>query len=228
MQRRYPERYRRGNKPKDRFLKPTVMDSEYLNRCMERYWKRWESFARQQCFNRFILRESYEVLMDAIMTLLCQPESEISDLIRKEKTGRPVILHWVYRAVVIHAKRHQVECLKVDLDCNLETLVSDSTYEENEVLGGFFSSMRDVTACMREDSFLQPDTQCYTGRGHLHRYVTSDRGANGRRVPRVIYQAYIADSRQWVRFSDKQKAVAFLNAGHQGGGKQSKPSNPRI
>ena len=106
---------------------------------MERYWKRWESFARQQCFNRFIPLESHEVLMDAIMTLLRQPESKISDLIRTEKTGRPVILHWVYRAVIIHVKRHRVECLKVDPDYNLEALISAPAYEEDEVFDGFLA-----------------------------------------------------------------------------------------
>lgn len=193
------------------------MDSDYLNQCMERYWKRWESFARQQCFNRFIPLESHEVLMDAIMTLLRQPESKISDLIRTEKTGRPVILHWVYRSVIIHVKRHRVECLKVDPDYNLEALISAPAYEEDEVLDGFFSSMRDATAHMREDSFLRPGTQCYTGRGHFSRYVAYNQDTKGRRTPRVIYQAYLTDRKQRKYFADKQKAMAFLNAGHQGG-----------
>lgn len=201
------------------------MDSDYLNRCMERYWKRWESFARQQCFNRFILRESHEVLMDAIMTLLRQPESRISDLIRDEKIGRPVILCWVYKDIINHAKQHHAKCLKIKQDCNLEALAGDSAYEEDEVSDDLFNSMRDASACMREDDFLNPGTQCHTGRGHLYRYVTYSRGANGQRRPRVIYQAYLTDCKHLKSFADKQKAVAFLNAGHQGGGKQNNRLN---
>lgn len=144
------------------------MDSDYLNRCMERYWKRWESFARQQCFNRFIPLESHEVLMDAIMTLLRQPESEISDLIRDEKIGRPVILCWVYKAIINYAKIYHVRCLRVNLDYDLMALADDSMHKEDEVSDDLFNSVRNVTACVREEDFLNPYTQCYTGRGHLY------------------------------------------------------------
>lgn len=114
------------------------MDSDYLNRCMERYWKRWEVFARQQCFNRFIPRESHEVLMDAIMTLLRQPEGRISDLIRDEKTGRPVILCWVYRAIINYAKIYHVRCLRMNSDCDLTALADDSIHQEDEVSDDLF------------------------------------------------------------------------------------------
>ena len=193
------------------------MDSDYLNRCMERYWKRWEVFARQQCFNRFIPRESHEVLMDAIMTLLRQPEGRISDLIRDEKIGRPVILCWVYRAIINYAKIYHVRCLRMNSDCDLTALADDSIHREDEVSDDLFNSMREASACTREDSFLQPGTQCYTGRGHLYRYVTYVRGTNGRRRPRVMYQVYLTDRKHLTSFADKQKAMAFLNAGHQGG-----------
>lgn len=193
------------------------MDSDYLNRCMERYWKRWESFARQQCFNRFIPLESHEVLMDAIMTLLRQPESEISDLIRDEKIGRPVILCWVYKAIINYAKIYHVRCLRVNLDYDLMALADDSMHKEDEVSDDLFNSVRNVTACVREEDFLNPYTQCYTGRGHLYRYVTYRRSANGQYTPRVMYQIYLTSHKHLKSFADKQKAVAFLNAGHQGG-----------
>lgn len=193
------------------------MDSDYLNRCMERYWKRWESFARQQCFNRFIPLESHEVLMDAIMTLLCQPESRISDLIRDEKIGHPVILHWIYEAIVNRAKAYHSKSLRVNLDYDLMALADKSMHKEDEVSDDLFNSVRNVTACVREDDFLNPYTQCYTGRGHLYRYTTYRRSANGQYTPRVKYYVYLTDHKQRKYFADKQKAVAFLNAGHQGG-----------
>ena len=155
--------------------------------------------------------------MDAIMTLLCQPESRISDLIRDEKIGHPVILHWIYEAIVNRAKAYHSKSLRVNLDYDLMALADKSMHKEDEVSDDLFNSVRNVTACVREDDFLNPYTQCYTGRGHLYRYTTYRRSANGQYTPRVKYYVYLTDHKQRKYFADKQKAVAFLNAGHQGG-----------
>lgn len=192
------------------------MDSDYLNRCMERYWKRWESFARQQCFNRFILFEFHDVLMDALMDLLRQPESMIGDLIRDEKMGHSVILCWVYKAIINQAKIHRVECSKIHLCRDLGDFTANPVCEASGVSDSLFNSMRDVEACTREDDFIDPNVICYTGQGRFYRYVSCRKRENGERTPRIIYEAHTR-SKQRRNFADKQKAMAFLNAGHQGG-----------
>lgn len=155
--------------------------------------------------------------MDAIMALLRQSESEISDLIRDEKIGHPVILCWVYKAIINYAKIYHVRCLRVNLDYDLMALADDSMHKEDEVSDDLFNSVRNVTACVREEDFLNPYTQCYTGRGRLYRCATYRRSANGQYTPRVTYYVYLTDHKQRKYFADKQKAMAFLNAGHQGG-----------
>lgn len=162
------------------------MRHESVRYAIEKYYTYWRNFAKWQCFQLGIMSWAEDILHNALVELLLNPNLQMTDSLH--------IKNYVVRAIksrTYDVKRAKRDLLDIDSQYEDVPEYADSSY--NGMSDEDFARFREVSCNTRCDDFIVPVNNGFyvTPKagwvsGWVHSYVTG-----GRRYTYWLYSAFV-------------------------------------